>query len=178
MPSGRQQVIICNSPHQYMEFKVTGQHRGRPPPPFGTGEDQGPARGPLELWVFQGKPTPHTRARSRACLTPNGLHMRAMAGSSLKRARKRGVRLADGSIVAFPYMPRLPICRPAGGISRRRRRSSLIGLDRYEEILSWGPITDLDPLRLSFDAGDARLLADRPQGGPRRHARPRISPRA
>jgi hypothetical protein len=26
----------------------------------------------------------------------------------------------------------------------------LIGLDRCEEILSWGPITDLDPLRLSF----------------------------
>jgi len=30
-----------------------------------------------------------------------------MAGSPLKRARKQGVRLDDGSIVAFPYMPRV-----------------------------------------------------------------------
>jgi hypothetical protein len=30
-----------------------------------------------------------------------------MAGSPLKRARKQGVRLADGSIIAFPYMPRV-----------------------------------------------------------------------
>jgi hypothetical protein len=34
----------------------------------------------------------------------------------------------------------------------------LIGLDRYEEILSWGPITDLDPLRLSFQMPVMRVF--------------------
>jgi hypothetical protein len=77
--------------------------------------------------------------------------MGAMPGSPLKRARKQGVRLDDGSIVAFPYMPRVADCRPAGGISQPAEKiEHLIGLDRCEEILSWGPITDLDPLRLSF----------------------------
>jgi len=30
-----------------------------------------------------------------------------MAGSPLKRARKQGVRLDDGSVIAFPRMPRV-----------------------------------------------------------------------
>ena len=34
----------------------------------------------------------------------------------------------------------------------------LIGLDRCDEILSWGPITDLDPLRLSFQMQVLRIL--------------------
>src|SRR5262249_3632584 len=34
----------------------------------------------------------------------------------------------------------------------------LIGLDRCEEILSWRPITDLDPLRLSFQMQVMRVL--------------------
>jgi hypothetical protein len=34
----------------------------------------------------------------------------------------------------------------------------LIGLDHYEEILSWGPITELDPLRLSFQMQVTRVF--------------------
>ena len=34
----------------------------------------------------------------------------------------------------------------------------MIGLDRYEEILSWGPITDLDPLRRSMQMQVMRVL--------------------
>ena len=77
--------------------------------------------------------------------------MRAMAGSPLKRARKQGVRLDDGSIIAFPYMPRVADL-PAGWrhFSAAQKIDHLIGLDRCHEILSWGPITELDPLRLSF----------------------------
>jgi hypothetical protein len=34
----------------------------------------------------------------------------------------------------------------------------LIGLDRCEEILSWGPITELDPLRLTFQMQVMRVF--------------------
>jgi hypothetical protein len=34
----------------------------------------------------------------------------------------------------------------------------LIGLDRCDEILSWGAITDLDPLRLSFQMQVMRVF--------------------
>src|SRR5215472_17917846 len=34
----------------------------------------------------------------------------------------------------------------------------LIGLDRCDEILSWGPVTELDPLRLSFQMQVIRIL--------------------
>jgi hypothetical protein len=34
----------------------------------------------------------------------------------------------------------------------------LVGLDRCDEILLWGPITDLDPLRLSFQIQVMRVL--------------------
>jgi hypothetical protein len=30
-----------------------------------------------------------------------------MAGSRLKRQRKAGIRADDGSVIAFPYMPRV-----------------------------------------------------------------------
>ena len=35
----------------------------------------------------------------------------------------------------------------------------LIGLDRCDEILSWGAITDLDPLRLSFQMQVMRVFS-------------------
>ena len=34
----------------------------------------------------------------------------------------------------------------------------LIGLDRCEEILSWAPITDLDPVRLTFQMQVIRVF--------------------
>jgi hypothetical protein len=83
-----------------------------------------------------------------------------MAGSPLKRARRKGVRLDDGSIIAFPYMPRVSDLPPAWRhFTTAQKIEHLIGLDRYEEILSWGPITDLDPLRLSFQMQVMRVFS-------------------
>jgi hypothetical protein len=82
-----------------------------------------------------------------------------MAGSPLKRARKQGVRLTDGSIIAFPHMPRVADL-PSGWrhFTTAEKIEHLIGLDRWEEILSWGPITELDPLRLSFHMQVMRIF--------------------
>src|SRR6516164_3035831 len=83
-----------------------------------------------------------------------------MAGSPLKRARKQGVRLDDGSIVAFPYMPSVADLPPGWRhFTTAEKIEHLIGLDRCEEILSWGrPITELDPLRLSFQMQVMRVF--------------------
>jgi len=93
-------------------------------------------------------------------LAPSARHIpEPMAGSPLKRARRKGVRLDDGSIIAFPYMPRVSDLPPAWRhFTTAQKIEHLIGLDRYEEILSWGPITDLDPLRLSFQMQVMRIL--------------------
>jgi hypothetical protein len=54
-----------------------------------------------------------------------------MAGSPLKRARKQGVRLDDGSIVAFPYMPRVADLPPGWRhFTIAQKIDHLIGLDR------------------------------------------------
>jgi hypothetical protein len=85
--------------------------------------------------------------------------MRAMAGSPLKRARKQGIRLDDGTIIPFPYMPRVADLPPGWQhFTTAQKIEQLIGLDRCREILSWGPITDLDPLRLSFQMQVMRIL--------------------
>src|SRR5262245_66384142 len=85
--------------------------------------------------------------------------MRAVPGSPLKRARKQGVRLDDGSIIAFPYMPRVADLPPGWRhFTTAQKIEHLIGLDRWEEILSWGPTTDLDSLRLSFQMQVVRIL--------------------
>ena len=68
----------------------------------------------------------------------------------MKRMRKAGVTdPVTGEIVPFPRIPTVPTAEwrrlsPAGKVER------LIGLDRCYEILLWGPITELDPLRQSF----------------------------
>jgi hypothetical protein len=82
-----------------------------------------------------------------------------MAGSPLKRQRKLGIRAEDGSVIAYPYMPRVAEL-PARWrqFTTAEKIEHLIGLDRYEEILSWGPITDLDPLRLSFQMQVVRIF--------------------
>ena len=61
-----------------------------------------------------------------------------MAGSPLKRARKLGVRLDDGSVIAFPFMPRVADLPPGWRhFSAVQKVEHLIGLDRCHEILSW-----------------------------------------
>ena len=81
-----------------------------------------------------------------------------MAGSPLKRARKLGVRRKDGSILAFPYMPRVADL-PKGWrhFSAAQKIEHLIGLDRCYEILSW-PWARLDPLHRSMQMQVMRVL--------------------
>jgi hypothetical protein len=82
-----------------------------------------------------------------------------MAGSPLKQARKQGIRLEDGSLIAFPYMPRVADLPPSWRhFSAAQKIEHLIGLDRCYEILSWGPITELDPLRRSMQMQVMRVL--------------------
>ena len=82
-----------------------------------------------------------------------------MAGSPLKRQRKLGVRRNDGSILAFPYVPRVADLPPGWRhFSAGQKIEHLIGLDRCYEILSWRPITDLDPLRRSMQMQVMRVL--------------------
>ena len=82
-----------------------------------------------------------------------------MAGSPLKRARKQGIRLEDGSVIAFPYMPRVADL-PTGWrhYSAAQKIDHLIGLDRWYEISSWGSYRELDPLRRSFQMQVLRVF--------------------
>ena len=81
-----------------------------------------------------------------------------MAGSPLKRARKQGVRLDDGTIIAFPYMPRVAdLPRGWRHFSAAKKIEHLIGLDRCHEVLSW-PLDGLDPLRLSLKMHVIRIV--------------------
>ena len=83
-----------------------------------------------------------------------------MPGSPRKRQRRQlGGRTEDGSVIAFPYMPRVADLPPRWRhFSTAEKIKHLIGLDRCEETLSWGPITALDPLRLSFQMQVMRVL--------------------
>jgi hypothetical protein len=76
-----------------------------------------------------------------------------MAGSPLKRQRKLGVRADDGSVIAFPRLthPRAGLSHAAWrGLGPAEKIERLLGmsLDHAAEILSWGPVTDLDAHRL------------------------------
>jgi hypothetical protein len=75
-----------------------------------------------------------------------------MAGSPLKRQRKLGVHDADGSVIASPRMPRVAdLPRGWRHWSPAEKIEHLLGmtLDDIAEILSWGPIAEVDPVRLS-----------------------------
>ena len=103
---------------------------------------------------------PHTRARLVLASVPSARHIpEPMAGSPLKRQRKLGVRLDDGSVIVFPRMPHVAAL-PKGWrhFSAAQKMEHLIGLDRCYEILSWGSITELDSLRQSFQWQVMRVL--------------------
>ena len=74
-----------------------------------------------------------------------------MAGSPLKRQRKLGVRADDGSVITFPYMPHVADLPPAWrqfGPAQKVEHLLDMSLDRAAEVLSWGPVADLDAHRL------------------------------
>jgi hypothetical protein len=83
-----------------------------------------------------------------------------MAGSPLKRARSHGIRLDDGCIFAFPYMPRVGDLPPDWlCFSTADKIKHLLGmsLDQAHDILSW-PITEPNPLRRSLQAQVIRVV--------------------
>jgi hypothetical protein len=81
-----------------------------------------------------------------------------MAGSPLKRQRRLGGRAEDGSVIAFPRMPRVADLPPGWRhFSAAQKIEHLIGLDRCYEILSW-PWAGLDPLRRSMQMQVIRVL--------------------
>ena len=85
-----------------------------------------------------------------------------MAGSPLKRARKQGVRLDDGTIIAFPYLthPRAGLSHAkwrALGPGEKLERLFNMSLDDLHEIMSW-PIDDLDPSRLAVRVQVTRVV--------------------
>src|SRR6516162_6991642 len=101
----------------------------------------------------------HAHARLLLASAPSACHIPVpMAGSPLKRARKQGVRLDDGSVIAFPYMPRVTDLPPGWRhFTTAQKIEHLIGLDRCYEILSW-PWAGLDPVRCSMQLQVMRVL--------------------
>jgi hypothetical protein len=77
-----------------------------------------------------------------------------MAGSPIKRLRKAGITdPITGELVRFPYMPRVADLPPGWPLlSTAKKIEHLLGmpLARAAEILSWGPIAELDPVRSSI----------------------------
>ena len=101
---------------------------------------------------------PATRSRF-AALVPLCYAWDPLAGSPLKRQRKAGVRDAGRSVIAFPYMPRVADLPPGWRhFSAAQKIEHLIGLGRCYEILSWGPIAELDPMRRSMRMQVLRVI--------------------
>jgi hypothetical protein len=76
-----------------------------------------------------------------------------MAGSPLKQQRQLGVRVEDGSVIAFPRLthPRAELSHArwrALGPAEKIERPFGMSLNDFYEIMSW-PIGELDPFRLS-----------------------------
>jgi hypothetical protein len=83
-----------------------------------------------------------------------------MAGSPLKRQRKLGIRDKDGSVIAFPRMPRVADLPPGWRHwSPAEKIEHLLGmsLDDAYEVQSW-PIAELDPFRLSVRMQVMRIV--------------------
>ena len=86
-----------------------------------------------------------------------------MAGSPLKRQRKLGVHAEDGSVIAFPRLthPRAGLSHAAWralGPAEKIERLFGMSLDDLYEIMSWEPIAELDPFRLSVRMQVTRVV--------------------
>jgi hypothetical protein len=74
--------------------------------------------------------------------------------------RKAGIRADDGSVIAFPYMPRVADLPPGWRhFSPADKIKHLLGmpLDRALEIISW-PLAGLDPMRVSLKVQVIRII--------------------
>ena len=77
-----------------------------------------------------------------------------MPGSPIRRTRRGGIRLADGTVIAFPKLtdPRTGLSHSEWrALSPDEKLERLFGmsLERVAEILCWGPLHELDPVRLN-----------------------------
>jgi hypothetical protein len=112
--------------------------------------------------LFLAEPSPsHARGPALLSCAGNRPHIPLMAGSPLKRQRKAGIRADDGSVIAFPYMPRVAdLPRGWRHWSPAQKIEHLLGmtLDDIAEIMSWGPIAELDPFRLSVRMQVTRIV--------------------
>jgi|SRR6516162_591157 len=87
-----------------------------------------------------------------------------MPGSRLKRQRNRGVRDKDGRVViAFQHLshPRAGLSHAewhALGPGEKLERLFGMSLDDLYEIMSWEPIAELDPARLSMRMQATRVV--------------------
>jgi hypothetical protein len=84
-------------------------------------------------------PGAHGREKPRLPLDPGRApHTEPMAGSPLRRARKQGISLEDGRVIAFPRMPRVASL-PKGWrhLSPAKKIEHLLGLrlDRAAQML-------------------------------------------
>ena len=86
-----------------------------------------------------------------------------MAGCPIRRARKAAAVAGDGSVIAFPRFahPRAGLSHaewralgPAGKLERLFGMS----LDDLYEIMSWEPIAEIDPFRLSVRMQVVRVV--------------------
>ena len=113
---------------------------------------------------------PDSRARAtrkprsscgRICCAP---HAGQMPGSPLKRQRKAGVTdPVTGELVQFPRLthPRAGLSHGewrALGPGEKLERLFGMSLDDLYEIMSWGPIAELDPFRLSVRVQVTRVV--------------------
>ena len=84
-----------------------------------------------------------------------------MAGSPLKRARKQGIRLENGTVIPFPYMPRVANLPPGWrhfSIADKIKHLLGMSLDQALEIVSW-PLAECDPPRLSLQVQLIRIVS-------------------
>src|SRR6516165_9229089 len=87
-----------------------------------------------------------------------------MPGSRLKRQRNRGVRDKDGRVViAFQHLshPRAGLSHAewhALGPGEKLERLFGMSLDDLYEIMSWEPLAELDPVRLSVRMQATRVV--------------------
>jgi hypothetical protein len=83
-----------------------------------------------------------------------------MAGSPLKRQRRAGIRAEDGSVIAFPYMPRVTdLPRGWWHWSPAQKIEHLLdmSLDRAHEIPSWR-VSEIDRQRLNVLTQVLRII--------------------
>ena len=91
------------------------------------------------------------------------VHAATTPGCPIRRARKAAVRAGDGSVIAFPHLSHLRAGLAHAewrALSPSEKIERLLGmsLDDMAEILSWGPLLELEPAQLNAVVTIARVV--------------------